>query len=129
VRAGEALSIRVLFETKEPVPDAVVWLSVYDRSGKQLFGIDTDHLGIDIPPLDGHAEVTFTIPAMPLLDGDYQLSISCRIRGTAKVFDYFDRGLTFSVLNDGPAVGIVSFPIIVSVDASGKQHSRATSAS
>ena len=68
-RTGEPLAVRLAVQADEPVERGLVALELRDSSGGLLFR--TDHsLGL----VNGRTEVTFAVPRLNLLAGDYDLA-------------------------------------------------------
>jgi ABC-2 type transport system ATP-binding protein len=115
---GEPLTIRVHLEANAPVDDIECGIAIYDaRDGKELFGVNTSMLGVQMPTLDGDAIVEFNFAHIPLLDGTYPFSLGVHDRDEGTVYDWSEQRHWFTVLNPERSVGTVAFPVEVTVKA------------
>lgn len=111
---GEALDVRIAYETNGRVDDVVVGISVHDVEGRVVLGWNTDLLETPVAPLDGLGEITFSFPNIPLLDGDYLVSIGAHTIDGGTVYDWHDQQYRFEVMNPTKGVGLVWAPATVS---------------
>lgn len=75
--AGEDVTIRMEYESREPGTRSDFALSIYDRLGRKMLHCDTTYSyprqGIDSLPQKG--VVKCRIPKLPLVEGEYRLNI------------------------------------------------------
>ena len=117
VQPGEPVTIDVHFVANERVGDVVFGLAVYDqRDGKELFGANTDTLGVDVPVLDGPGVVRFRLRGVPLLDGTYPVTIGIHSHDQGTVYDWHEQRHWFQVMNPTRTVGTVAFPLDVEIE-------------
>jgi hypothetical protein len=110
--AGESLRITVGYDTVTPVPDAVMSIDVFDSMGNIVHGVNTDALGLHLPPLSGRGIVVFDLDYVPLLDGDYPFAISLLSRSGAYRLDWTEpEKNSFRVVSSGHMTGSVALPI------------------
>jgi ABC-2 type transport system ATP-binding protein len=115
---GEPLTIRVHVESDERVEDVDFGIAVYDaKDGKELFGANGGRLGIEMPPVDGHAIIEFQIAQVPLLDGTFPFTVGIHSRDEGTVYDWSEQRHWFSVLNPQRTVGTVALPLEVTIKA------------
>jgi ABC-type polysaccharide/polyol phosphate transport system ATPase subunit len=99
-RPGDPLRVALELHPRAPVSSARVELEVRDQHGTSLFATETEApLGAEPAPL------TFEVPRLALLGGDYDLVLSARA-GDDPEGVRFDRVLGFSVANDPEARGV-----------------------
>ena len=115
---GEPLQIRVGFKTDGAIDDVVMGISVADVEGRVVFGWNTAMLDADISPLEGSGEVTFDFAQIPLLDGDYTVTVAAHTRDEGTVYDWHDEEYSFEVMNPGKGAGQVWAPATVHVSGS-----------
>lgn len=96
---GQPLRVAIEYRVNDPVPDAVVGLAVHRLDGVHVTGPNTSATPLRLPAASGHGVVTYTVPALPLLDGHYQLSVAIHNRADTEFYDYFDRAFGFQVSN------------------------------
>jgi ABC-type sugar transport system ATPase subunit len=97
-RTGEPLVVEMLYRAEERVERPVFGLAIHRSDGVHITGSDTQFAGLDIPAVEGEGIVTYTIPALPLLEGLYYISVSAHNWEDTEMFDYHDRMYGFWVL-------------------------------
>jgi ABC-2 type transport system ATP-binding protein len=113
---GEPLQIRLYYTTEGRVDDVVIGIAVHDLEGRVVFGWNTDLLGAEIAPLEGSGDVTFSFPQIPLLDGDYLVTVAAHAHDEGIVYDWHDQQYSFEVMNPGRGAGLVYAPVTVEVN-------------
>ena len=111
----ERLTINVCFDAAERVDDVVFGLAIYDVEGKELFGVNTEIIGMDVGPLEGPGEISFDIGSVPFLDGTYMVTIGVHNHDGGVVYDWLEQQHTFAVMNPRRVAGMVDLPIKVSM--------------
>lgn len=111
---GEPLTIRADYVASEPTEKVVFGVSVHDLEGRVVFGWNTEQLDVDVPVLDGSGTIVFDIGSIPLLDGDYMLSIAAHDVFGATVYDWHEQEYRFEVMNPLKTEGLVHTPVKVS---------------
>jgi len=107
----EALTVRVSYEATERTDDILFGIAIHDENGNHLFGTNTAILGIDVPPADGHGEMSFELHRVPLLDGTYWVTLAIQTADEGTVYDWREQVAYFEVMNPSRTNGLVSFPI------------------
>ena len=98
-RPGEAMRVALTLEAPAPVARGVVALEVRDMRGDTLFRTDSA-----VGPVHGRSEVSFDIPRLALLGGDYDLAVAASDQDAPQVMDRLAR---FSVAATSDGEGIV----------------------
>ncbi len=96
-RTGETLRIRLRYQTEGRVEAPVFGLAIHHQNGTHICGPNTHFGGLEIAEIAGTGEVVYTVPALPLLEGAYQVSVSAHNRADTEMFDYHDRLYSFRV--------------------------------
>lgn len=98
LRHGEKVKARILFETRVPVANVAIWLSICDLSDKPLLHYDTDLQQVHRPSLTraGVYAIDVEIDALPLGPATYSLTICCCARDSSGRFDFVP-GIRFEV--------------------------------
>jgi ABC-2 type transport system ATP-binding protein len=114
---GEPLTVQVPFEVAEPTADVVFAVSVRDQQGDVVWRGDTaDQIqALEVPA--GAGRVDFTFPAVPLLEGAFEIGVTVADR-RGVVMDVADRAGRFEVVNHGHATGIVSLDMRAEIRSS-----------
>jgi ABC-type polysaccharide/polyol phosphate transport system ATPase subunit len=98
-RPGEAMRVEVVLDAPAPVARGVVALEVRDIRGDTLFRTDAS-----VGPVNGRGEVSFDIPRLALLGGDYDLAVAASDQDAPQVMDRLAR---FSVAATSDGEGVV----------------------
>lgn len=100
VAPGQSLSVQIELRANRPVEDPVVVVGIHNARDEWVFTSDTERLGVQLGPLDGKLRVTFDLKAIPLLEGQYFLTIGVRDRGSDVVYDWHNRRYPFDVVRN-----------------------------
>ena len=98
-RPGETVRVELVLASAAPVARGVVALEVRDTRGDTLFRTDAA-----VGPVNGRAEVSFDIPRLALLGGDYDLAVAASDQDAPQVMDRLAR---FSVAATSNGEGVV----------------------
>jgi ABC-2 type transport system ATP-binding protein len=114
--SGEPVSIVVSYDTKQPTDDVVVGIGLFDpRDGKPLFGVNTKMLGVPVPVLSGPGTITFDLEYLPLLDGDYPITIGIHSFDEGTVYDWSEQQHFVQVMNPDRRTGTVAVPVSIRI--------------
>ncbi len=116
MNSGDPLTITVGYETRQPINDALMEIELLDRSGRLVFKTDTDRLGNPLGRLDGVGTIEFTTATVPLLDGDYPLSVRLSDREHGHLLDLREGQHRLAVVSHDKASGLVSLQLDVVVN-------------
>jgi ABC-2 type transport system ATP-binding protein len=98
-RPGEALRAHVVVDAPAPVARGLIALEVRDMRGETLFRTDAS-----LGPVHGRTVVTFDVPRLALLGGDYDLAVAASDQDAPQVMDRLAR---FAVAQTGDGEGVV----------------------
>jgi ABC-2 type transport system ATP-binding protein len=112
---GESLRVDVEYHAAERVDDVIFGVGIFDGTGRELFGTNTDILGVRVDAVEGPGRVRFDIGNVPFLDGTYFLTIGIHGSDDGNVYDWSDQEHHFEVLNPGRTAGLVELPVEVSL--------------
>jgi ABC-type polysaccharide/polyol phosphate transport system ATPase subunit len=98
-RPGEAMRVELALDAPAPVARGVVALEVRDMRGDTLFRTDAA-----VGPVNGRGAVTFDIPRLALLGGDYDLAVAASDQDAPQLMDRLAR---FSVAAASDGEGVV----------------------
>jgi len=100
---GRPLTVRVSYRADQPIEDATCGIAVFRAdSHAYVFGQSTQGARIKLT-LSESGTIDMTVPALPLLKGQYLVTISIERAQVKEVFDLHDREYTFVVI-DNPAL-------------------------
>ncbi|MCU1378914.1 MAG: transporter ATP-binding protein [Acidimicrobiales bacterium] len=123
VRNGEPVTIRVAYDAKERVEDAVLAFALHANDGHVVFGQNSWGLGKRLV-LDGSGEVAFKMEAVRLLEGTYPLTINVHPRLGGEMWDSREQEEHLDVLNEEGnfAWGVADVPVTLVSDAAREAH-------
>jgi ABC-2 type transport system ATP-binding protein len=124
----EALTVRVSYTAQETTDDLLFGILIYDQDGNQIFGTNTKINDVEVPVADGDGVVSFEFGRVPLLDGDYLVTLAIQTTDEGTVYDWRECAWSFSVMNPSRSVGIVSLPIDIRFGAPGAERVEGSSA-
>jgi ABC-2 type transport system ATP-binding protein len=114
LKPNEPLRIRVDYVSPERIPDVAFTLEVRDVAQNVVYATDTEILEQPIVTVNGVGAVCFDLPRIPLLDGQFSVSVVITNRTGGQVFDRCDDGATFEVVQSEAHRGYVALePTIV----------------
>jgi ABC-type polysaccharide/polyol phosphate transport system ATPase subunit len=94
---GESITIRLHYETDEVIEKPIFGLAIYNQHGIHICGPNTKFGGLTIPILTKSGVISYHVPALPFLNGGYQVSVAVVNQSDTETFDYYDRTIQFSV--------------------------------
>ena len=100
VAPGQSLSVQIELRANKPVDDPVVVVGIHNARDEWVFTSDTERLNVELGRLDGKLRVTFDLKAIPLLEGQYFLTIGVRDRASEVVYDWQNRKYPFDVVRN-----------------------------
>jgi ABC-type polysaccharide/polyol phosphate transport system ATPase subunit len=98
-QTGDPLTIQLAYRTHQPIPAPIFGIAVHRQDGAHLSGPNTSTAGMRLPTLDGEGSLAYTIPALPLLDNLYYLTVAVVNQHDTEIFDYHERAYPFRVVN------------------------------
>ncbi|RMF42329.1 MAG: ABC transporter ATP-binding protein, partial [Anaerolineae bacterium] len=100
-QTGDELRLRIRYHAHEPIDDAVFGMAIHNNKGIHITGPNTQVAGLDVPALQGEGEILFRVPALPLLDGLYHISVAIVNEQDTDIYDYHNRLYDFRIDNAG----------------------------
>ncbi len=107
------MTIRVAYHAREMTEDLLIGIAIHDEEGNLVFGANTKVLDVPVPAADGDAEMSFEFERVPLLDGNYLVTLALQTTDEGTVYDWQEQEYSFSVLNPAQTVGLVALPVKV----------------
>ena len=100
---GEPVIIRMHYEAHQPIDEPVFGLAIYHRSGFHINGPNNRFGGYPIPAIAGTGYVDYIIDELPLLEGEYLVSVSVYDAALLHAFDHRQRQFLLTVQT--PSIG------------------------
>lgn len=102
----EPLVFRIGLETDRPVEDYIVGIALTDHMERLVYGTNSHLLGVEVPRVDGRAEVCFAVDRLPVVEGQYFVTAAVHpVRGPE--WHRVDRGAVVRVRTTIQEDGVV----------------------
>lgn len=108
VVTGESVRIVVGYHAETGYDDVMPGFTVYDQTGRFLFGANSKLFPTDITLDAGEGEIVFELETVPLLDGDYPVTIGLLTHDEYTVYDWHEQQYMLSVMNQGLLIGLIA---------------------
>ena len=115
----EPLVIRIEFEAAEATEGVQIGISIDDDEGTHLFGTNTKLAGLPTRVGAGPGVVEFSFASVPLLGGEYGLTVGIESIDEGIVYDWQEQRWSFRVEDPTGAAGRVRIPASATVRTSG----------
>ena len=115
VRTGDPLRIVVGYHADRAYEDVLPGYTVYDLEGRFLFGANTKVFPAPTAVEPGDGEIVFEIASIPLLDGDFPVTIGLLTHDEYTVYDWHEQEYMLSVMGPELLTGLLAVPTEISV--------------
>lgn len=88
---GQALTIRMHYQAHEPIEKPVFGVAIHHRTGFHINGPNSRFAGLEIPEIAEQGYVDYHIENLPLLEGNYELSVALYDHTLTHPYDHHDR--------------------------------------
>jgi ABC-2 type transport system ATP-binding protein len=103
---GSDLILRVTVHADEPLHDWVLGIGIDTPTGQQVFGTNTQLLGVPLEPLSGERTIDIQISRLYLGEGDYHLH-GALAEWSGPTFFQLSQAASISVEGEGRSIGPV----------------------
>jgi len=112
VRSGETnITIHVAFSSDPNLPPPAVAIGIHTKSGHAVTSAGTTADGVVLHRgVDGRGQVEIAYPRIPLLKGEYTISVFLTCERILHVYDYAERYIELTVSQPGLEQGVVALP-------------------
>ncbi len=94
---GDQLRLRIHYRTREPIELPAFGLALYRRDGVHINGPNSVQAGYHIPAIDGSGTMEYTIDALPLNPGYYEVTVALYNQDSTLAFDHHHRMYEFEI--------------------------------
>jgi ABC-type polysaccharide/polyol phosphate transport system ATPase subunit len=94
---GDTMQVQIHYYSAARVESPIFGIAIHHQNGVHICGPNTRLGGMTIPYVEGDGIVTYHIPTLPLLEGDYAVSAAVVNQSDTETFDYHDRAYPFRV--------------------------------
>ncbi|MCA1691738.1 MAG: ABC transporter ATP-binding protein [Acidimicrobiales bacterium] len=112
---GERLGLELTLEAGEPVDDPVIGVAIYNHLDVLVYGTNTALLDVRVGKIEGRRLVRFDFGAIPMVEGQYFVTIAVHSRDESKQYHWLERQLSFKVFSLTDEVGVLHLDPIVEV--------------
>lgn len=107
---GEQLTIRIHFFSKKRIENPVIGIALHRDDGVHITGPNTKDSKYPIDFINGKGYLDYTVPKLPLLSGNYLLTVGLFDSKVSFAYDFIDKGPSFHVsLTEMNQAGIFRF--------------------
>ncbi len=111
LKAGDDLVVGVDYFAREKIADPVFGFAIHDANRVLCFGSNTQMSGCRVPAVEGAGKMSFRLAALPLLTGDYYLSLSIHSPDHLTNYHRQEYFYPFTVLSTFRGEGVFSIPV------------------
>jgi len=105
---GDTLGVEFEVEAlRGTVDDWAVGIALEDHLDNVVYGTNTGMQGMTLSPLTGRRRVRFRFGDIPMLEGQYFLSVAVHDKGGGITYHRLDRRSSFRVFSEGSEVGLL----------------------
>jgi ABC-type polysaccharide/polyol phosphate transport system ATPase subunit len=99
-RSGDRFIVRMWYRSHQSIEAPAFGVSFYDEQGLRINGPNTVWSGAPIARVHGRGYVDYTVAALPLLPGRYELTVAVYDRYVTHPYDHWHRMASFVVIPD-----------------------------
>jgi ABC-2 type transport system ATP-binding protein len=89
------------------IDDWAVGIALEDHLDNVVYGTNTNLQGLTLPPLSDRRRVRFRFPDLPMLEGQYYVTVAVHDASGSTTYHRLDRRSNFRVFSDGSEVGVL----------------------
>lgn len=108
IAPGQPLSIAVRYECDEPIDDIVFAMEMRNIDDVNVYSCNTDVLEQEVERVEGGGWVTFEIPALDLVDGQYLVDVGCHTHDVITEYDFVHEAARITVVGSGSVAGVAN---------------------
>ncbi len=112
---GNRLGLELTLESREPVDDPVVGVAIYNHLDNLMYGTNTALLGVPLGRIDGRGLVRFDFGAIPMVEGQYFVTVAVHSRDESIQYHWLERHVSFKVFSLTDQVGFLHLEPTVEV--------------
>jgi len=109
---GDPLTIEISYLAHQPVREPEFGLAIYRQDGVQVNGPNTQFAGLFIEHITGSGRILYQIKQLPLLPGNYVVSVAVHNSRYERTYDLHEKAYSFRVGSGGTRelFGLVEIP-------------------
>jgi ABC-2 type transport system ATP-binding protein len=99
--SGEPFRVRVDYDIQKPISEMVVGFRITHLHGFNVFGSNTKRRGLVLPTTPGHGSVEFSVEALSILEGTFDLTVDVSDNAEVRPYDHLEKLFSFNVIQRG----------------------------
>ena len=104
---GDRLGIELGLRADEPVDDPVVGVAIYNHLDQLIYGTNTALRNVELGTIHGRRGLRFDFGAIPMVEGQYFVTIAAHSRDEGTQYHWLERQLSFKVFSAVGEAGVV----------------------
>ena len=105
--SGEQLGIEMDIEANAPTDDWAVGVAIFNHLDVMVFGTNTKLQQLSLPPIDGPRRVRFTFDEIPMIEGQYMVTVALHSRDEVEQYHRVERIASFRVFSPPTVAGVL----------------------
>jgi ABC-2 type transport system ATP-binding protein len=105
--SGERLGIELEVASNAPTDDWVVGIAILNHLDVTVYGTNTRLQSVSLPPIDGERRVRYSFDEIPMIEGQYTVSVNLHTADEAEEYHHLERITSFRVFSPPNAVGVL----------------------
>jgi ABC-type polysaccharide/polyol phosphate transport system ATPase subunit len=99
--SGEPFRVKIDYEILTPIQELVVGFRITHIHGFNVFGSNTRRRGLSLPTNENSGSVEFTVDALPILEGSFDLTVDVSDNAEVRPYDHLEKLFSFNVIQRG----------------------------
>jgi ABC-2 type transport system ATP-binding protein len=112
---GDHLGFEVVLEPHEPITDPVVGVAIYNHLDTLMYGTNTMLRNVSIGTVDRRKRVRFDFGNVPMVEGQYFVTVAVHNRDETVQYHWLERQLSFKVFSPTAEPGVIHFQTAIEV--------------
>jgi ABC-2 type transport system ATP-binding protein len=104
---GEELGVELRIRANEPTDDWAAGIAIYNHLDVLIYGTNTVLRGDALPPIDHEATLAFGFGALPMVEGQYYVTVAVHSKDETQQYHRQERIAAFRVLSPPSEVGVL----------------------
>ena len=104
---GDRLGVELSVRADAPVDDPVVGVAIYNHLDQLIYGTNTALRNVNLGCVLGRRRLTFDFGAIPMVEGQYFVTVAAHSRDEATQYHWLERQLSFKVFSPVGEAGVI----------------------
>ena len=114
--SGERLGIELDVAANERTEDWAAGVAIYNHLDVMIYGVNTVMRQIEPPALDGRHKLAYVFDEIPMIEGQYMVTVALHNRSETEQYHRLERTATFRVFNPDNEAGVMHMNSHFAVD-------------